>query len=57
MRVRELPVQARLADARVADNRDDLAVPAARLLQSLAQLLELAVAADKAREAPDGSSV
>ena len=54
MRVGELPEEAGLADAGVADDGHDLAVPYAGPLQGLAELLQLRVAPDEAGEAPGG---
>src|SRR6185295_2124622 len=51
MRSGELPVEAGLAYAGLADDGDDLAVPGAGALESLPQLLHFAVAPDEAREA------
>ena len=57
MGVGELPVEAGLADAGLADHRHDLAVPGLGPLQRLAELIHLAVAADKAGQPPGGRSV
>src|SRR4029450_11974110 len=57
MRVHELPVEARLADAGLAQHRDHLPVSALGLLEGPAQLIELAVAADEAREPARGRRV
>ena len=57
MGVGELPVEAGLADAGLADHRDDLAVPGLRPLEGLAELIHLAVAADKAGQPPGGGGV
>ena len=57
MRTGELPVEARLAHARLADDGDDLAVPGAGALESLPELLHLAVAPDEAREAARSGGV
>ena len=54
MRVGELPEEAGLADAGLADDGHDLAVPGAGALQGLAELLQLRVAPDEAREAAGG---
>ena len=52
MGVRELPEETRLAHARLPDHRDHLAVPQARPVEGAAQLLQLRVPADEAREPP-----
>ena len=52
--MRELIEQARLADARLADDGHHLAVAGSRSLQRLAKLLDLSVAPDEAREAARG---
>ena len=57
MGVGELPVEAGLADAGLADHRDDLAVPGLGPLQGLAELIHLAVAADKAGQPTGGGGV
>ena len=44
--------EARLAHPRLADDGDDLAVPGTRLLEGLAELLHLGVAADEAGQPP-----
>ena len=54
VRVGELPEEPRLADAGLADDGHDLAVPGAGPLQGLAELLQLRVAPDEAGEAPGG---
>src|SRR6185503_4653204 len=48
MGVSELPVEPGLADAGLADDRDDLAMAGLGPLQGLAELIHLTVAADKA---------
>ena len=50
MRVSELVDQARLAHARLADDRHHLAVAVSRELLGAAQLLQLGVAADEPRQ-------
>ena len=57
MGVGELPVEPGLADAGLADNRDDLAVPRLGSLEGLAELLQFAITADKAGEPTDGCGV
>ena len=57
MRVRELPDQPRLAHARLAHDRDDLAVALARSPQRLPQQLDLRVATDEARQSSGGGGV
>src|SRR5262245_31973251 len=47
----ELPEQARLADARLADDRHKLAMPSRGLLKSLLKNAHLGIAADEASEA------
>src|SRR6185436_21109666 len=55
MRVGELVDQARLAHPRLADDRHHLTVTVTRELLSAAELRQLGIAADEAREpAPDG---
>ena len=49
--------QARLAHARLADDRHYLTAASARKLQRKAELLQLDAAADKARQAPSGGGV
>ena len=50
----ELPEQAGLADPRLADHRHHLAVAAPRALAARAELVELGLAPDEAREAAVG---
>ena len=54
VRVRDLPDEAGLPDARLPDEGDDLAVPGGRALKRLAQLLHLAVPADERGQPPGG---
>jgi hypothetical protein len=53
----QLPGQAGLAHAGLADDRDDLAVTGAGALKGLAELVEFGVAADEAGEAAGGNRV
>ena len=53
----ELPVEPGLADAGLADNADNLAVSGLGALEGLAELIHLAVAADKASQSPSGCRV
>jgi len=57
MGVGELPVQPGLADPGLADHRDDLPAPGLGSLQGLAELIDLAVAADEAGQSPRGRGV
>ena len=54
MRPAEFPVEPRLPDARLADDRDDLAAAHAGLLQRPAQLVQLVAAPHEPRQAPGG---
>ena len=53
MRVGELVGEPRLAHPGLADDGDHLAVASAGLAEDPAQVLDLGVAADEAREAPE----
>ena len=57
MRAGELPVEAGLADAGLADHRDDLTVPGLSPLPGLVELIHLAVAADEAGQPTGGGGV
>src|SRR5262245_27225598 len=52
MRAGELPEKARLAHARLADHRDHLALPAARAIERITELLPLRAPADETCEPP-----
>ena len=57
MRVGELVDEARLAHARLGDERHDLAVTATGELLGAAELLQLGVAADEPRQTPTGDGL
>ena len=52
MRMDELVVEARLPDARLADDRDELPAPATDLVPGAAELIHLSVTTDEARQPP-----
>ncbi len=54
MRMRDLPYEARLPNARLADDGHDLALTASGASERQAQLLQLRLAPDEARETPRG---
>src|SRR5687767_4799712 len=53
----QLECQARLADARLADDGQDLTAPLASLFERAAELLELRVATHEERKAASGSQL